>query len=203
MKRVIYGRKVGMSQFMNDEGVVTPVTLIKCDPLTIIKKLNNNGVESLLVGIEEVSDKKLNKPKLGLFKKNNTKSFKKIKEYRLDEIGDYDSNSQISIDDFEGVEKVTVRTKSIGRGFSGTIKRHNFGRGPMTHGSKNHRLPGSIGGGTDPGRVFKGTRMGGRKGNSNVTIKNLSVVKIDKDNGLIFIKGSVPGKKNNLVEIFS
>jgi len=203
MKRVIYGRKVGMSQFMNDEGVVTPVTLIKCGPLTIIKKLNNNGVESLLVGIEEVSDKKLNKPKLGLFKKNNTKSFKKIKEYRLDEIGDYDSNSQISIDDFEGVDKVTVRTKSIGRGFSGTIKRHSFGRGPMTHGSKNHRLPGSIGGGTDPGRVFKGTRMGGRKGNSNVTIKNLSVVKVDKDNGLIFIKGSVPGKKNNLVEIFS
>jgi large subunit ribosomal protein L3 len=203
MQKVIYGKKIGMSQIIDSEGVVASTTLIKVLPLTVVKKVVNNNVESILVGFEEIDSKKLNKPKQGLFEKNKTKSFKRIKEYRLDDISSLNSNDEMDISLFEEKEKVNVRGKSIGKGFAGTIKRHHFSRGPMTHGSKNHRLPGSIGGGTDPGRVFKGTKMGGRLGNKYNTIKNLEILKIDVENGIVFLKGSIPGKKNNLVEIFN
>ncbi|RAP35229.1 50S ribosomal protein L3 [Candidatus Marinamargulisbacteria bacterium SCGC AAA071-K20] len=203
MEKVIYGKKLGMSQHIDADGIVTPVTLVKVMPLTVIKKLNNNKVDSILIGMNEVEEKKLNKPKIGLFKKNNTKCFKYIREFKLSDIDSYNSNDEIGISNFEENEKIHVRGKNIGKGFAGTIKRHHFSRGPMTHGSKNHRLPGSIGGGTDPGRVFKGTKMGGRLGNKYITMKNLIILKIDSEKELILIKGSIPGKKNNLVEIFN
>jgi len=147
--------------------------------------------------------KKPSKPQLGLFKAKNIEPKKYLKEFRVENPADFQLSQEIKVDQFLENESVKVKSKTIGRGFTGTIRRHNFSRGPMSHGSKSHRLPGSIGAGTDPSHIFKGKRMGGHYGDENVTMLNLQVVKIDLERNLVFIKGAVPGKKNNLVEIFN
>ena len=201
MKKFVFGRKVGMTQVIKEDGQVLPVTVLQVGPATVVSKVKEGAV--VLLGFDEVEEKRLTKPKKGFFKKQKTKGFRVLKECSLDAASDLSVNDLVGLDQFSEDDVVTVSGKSIGKGFAGTIKRHKFGRGPMSHGSKNHRLPGSIGGGTTPGRVLKGTRMGGRLGGVRVTVKNLRVVKVDSESGLLFIKGGVPGKKGTLLEIFS
>jgi len=205
MKKFILGKKIGMTQIIEDSGEVVPVTVLEVEPCKIVdlRTSEKNGYEAVVVGSGVPKEDKLNKPMKGYFKSKKVDPAKVLKEFRVDSTESYEINQEVSLDQFEKDEKVNVKSKSIGRGFAGTIKRHGFARGPMTHGSKNHRLPGSIGAGTDPARVFKGTRMGGHMGDEFVTTKNLVVVRVDSQKGVILIKGSVPGKKNNLVEIYN
>jgi len=199
----LLGKKVGMTQVYDSKGVLQPVTVIQAGPcvVTQVKTESSDGYTSLQLGYEEVKDKKLNKPLLGHLKKNNLKSFRNLKEFRVDSSELKELGSTIDVSLFNENDKVDVSGQSIGKGFQGNVKRHHFGRGPMTHGSKNHRLPGSIGAGTTPSRVYKGKRMAGRMGNEKVTMKNLTVVKVDKENNLLLVKGSVPGVENGLLVI--
>ena len=205
MKKFLLGKKIGMTQIFTSDGNVTPVTVVRADPCKVIKKktLDTDKYEAIVLGNEKCEERVLNKPDKGqFFSKDESECFKKIIEFRGDikkfEIGDY-----IGVSIFNEDEKISVQGISIGKGFSGTIRRHNFKRGPMTHGSKSHRIPGSIGGGTTPGRVLKGKKMAGRMGNSLRTIKNLSIVKIDEEMHLIYIKGAVPGKPGGLLKMFN
>lgn len=203
MNKFCLAKKIGMTQFIDEEGIVSPVTVLELEPACVIKfkTKDKDGYDAVVVGYNQVNPEKLNKPDRGLFSKLGTAFYKHIKEFRVNETSEYELAKSIDFSQFSDESDLTVRSRSIGKGFAGTIKRHNFSRGLMSHGSKSHRLPGSIGGGTDPGRVFKGLRMGGHHGDARVTVKNLKIVKI-VDN-LLYLKGSVPGKKNNLVEIFS
>lgn len=205
MKKFILGKKIGMTQIIEDSGEVVPVTVLEVEPCKVVdlRTSEKNGYEAVVVGSGTPKEGKVNKPLQGFFKSKKVDPAKVLKEFRVDSTEGFEVNQEISLTQFEKDEKVNVKSKSIGRGFAGTIKRHGFARGPMTHGSKNHRLPGSIGAGTDPARVFKGTRMGGHMGDEFVTTKNLVVVRVDANKGVILIKGSVPGKKNNLVEIYN
>ena len=202
MKKFAFGTKVGMTQILGEDGIIIPVTVLKVDPSLVVETClkEKHGFDGSIIGYGDIKEKHLSKPKAGYFSKHNCKPRKLIKGVK---ISGFDQNSEINVDVFEGDVFVNIRAKTIGHGFTGTIKRHNFSRGPMTHGSKSHRLPGSIGAGTSPGRVFKGTRMGGRDGNKYITVKNLKVVSIDKEKGLLLVKGAVPGKRNNLLEIFN
>lgn len=203
MKKFCLAKKIGMTQYMNEDGVVSPVTVLKVEPASVVtfKTKDKDGYDAVVVGYNKVEAEKLNQPDRGVFAKLGTDFFKYIKEFRVSLVSDYEKGNVIDFSQFSDEIVLTVKSKSIGKGFSGTIKRHNFSRGPMSHGSKSHRLPGSIGGGTDPGRVFKGTKMGGHQGDAYITMRNLKIIKI-VDN-LLYLRGSVPGKKNNLVEIFS
>lgn len=202
MNKFAFGTKVGMTQIMGENGEVVPVTVLKIGTSLVVEKCakDTHGFDGVVLGYGDVKDKHLNKPKAGYFKKKNAEPKRVLKGVKL---ADLEEKAEITVDIFEGESFVTVRGKTMGRGFAGTIKRHNFRRGPMAHGSKNHRLPGSIGAGTYPGRVFKGTRMSGRYGNKYITVKNLKIVSIDKEKGLLLVKGAVPGKANNLLEIFN
>lgn len=203
MKKFFIGKKVGMTQLINDDGKVTPVTVLQARPCVVVDLHEVEGaVATVVLGIGEVKEKKLNKPRRGYFEKKGIAPKKYLKGFRVSNGLDYVVGAEITADIFNVDEKVSIRAKTIGRGFTGTIKRHNFSRGPMAHGSKSHRIPGSIGAGTTPGRVYKGVRMAGHYGDAFVTIKNLSVVKIDSENNLIFVAGAVPGK-TGFVEIFS
>lgn len=203
MKKMIIGKKVGMTQLITEDGTIEPVTVINVGPVTVIDVLTQekNGYSAIKVGFESIEVKKLNKPEMGFYKKNNLEPKKYIKEFRLDNSGEYTIGQEISIDQFKVSETVNVQGKSSGCGFSGTIKRWNFSRGPMSHGSKSHRIPGSIGGGTSPGRVIKGKKMAGQYGNETVTVKNLKIAKVDSEKSLIYLVGAVPGKRDNVIVI--
>jgi large subunit ribosomal protein L3 len=201
MKKFILGKKVGMTQIINEDGLVLPVTVVKVDKCTVVRIIqeDKSGYNAVLLGYGE--KKKCNRPQAIFFEKAGVDPKKVLREFRNEEIDTYKVGEEIAADIFEKNEKVNVRGRSIGKGFQGTVKRHNFSRGPMTHGSKNHRRPGSIGGGTTPGRVIKGKKMPGHMGNENVCIKNVKVVLVDKESGLIYLNGAVPGKKESLVSL--
>ena len=203
MKKIILGLKLGMSQVIKENGEVVPVTAVQIMDNMVLDVLNSDSDGAgMVLGVGSIKEKKLSKPMKGQFDRYKKGYFKYIKNYKLDDAGGFKAGSPLSLDMFEKDERVSVRGRTIGKGFAGTIKRHNFSRGPMTHGSKNHRQPGSLGGGTDPGRVFKGTRMGGRMGNVYRTVKNLCIVEVDKESSVLYIKGALPGKVS-LVEIFN
>jgi large subunit ribosomal protein L3 len=199
----LIGKKVGMTQVYDSNGVLQPVTVIQAGPcvVTQVKTETTDGYTALQLGYEEVKEKKLNKPLLGHLKKNNLKPLRYLKEFRVNDSILKAVGQKVDVSLFNENDKVDISGKSIGKGFQGNVKRHHFGRGPMTHGSKNHRLPGSIGAGTTPSRVYKGKRMAGRMGNKKVTVKNLTVVKVDKENNLLIVKGSVPGVEGGLLVI--
>ncbi len=203
MNKFLIGKKVGMTQLILEDGRVQPVTVVLVDPCIVLsqKIKQNDGYDAVVLGCESVSDGKLNKPKLGYFKALGVEPLKHVKEFRVNNPEKFELKSELSVDVFEAGEIVNVRGKSIGKGFQGTVKRHNFSRGLMTHGSKSHRLPGSIGAGTDMSHVLKGTRMGGHMGNEWVTQEGVEVVRVDKSKNLLFVKGSIPGKKNNRLYI--
>lgn len=199
----LYGEKLGMTQVYNEEGMAIPVTVIKLEKLTVtqIKTKDTDGYNAIQVGFCETKKRKLTKAELGRLEKNNLPAFKYLREFRINDPEKYEIGQEIDLSEFEKVEKVDVTGRSIGKGFQGTIKRHNFARGPMSHGSKNHRLPGSIGAGTTPSRVYRGKKMAGNMGNEKVTVKKLKIVKLDKDKNLILVKGAVPGNEGNLLSI--
>ncbi|OGI02722.1 MAG: 50S ribosomal protein L3 [Candidatus Melainabacteria bacterium GWF2_37_15] len=192
-----------MTQIYDEDGLAIPVTVIKLEKLTVtqIKTKNNDGYNAIQVGFGEVKKRKLTKAELSHLEKNNLPAFKYLREFKVENPQEFKIGQEIDFSVWESVKKVDVTGKSIGKGFQGTVKLHNFSRGPMTHGSKNHREPGSIGAGTTPGRVIKGLKMAGQMGNKQVTVKKLTLVRIDKDKNLLLIKGSVPGPEGKMVAI--
>jgi large subunit ribosomal protein L3 len=199
----LFGEKLGMTQVYDENGLVIPVTVIKIEKLTVtqVKTKATDGYNAIQVGFCEAKAKHVTKAEQGHLGKKKLPLFKYLKEFKVDNAAEYSVGQEIDLSIIENVEKVDVTGKSIGKGFQGTIKRHNFSRGPMSHGSKNHRLPGSIGAGTTPGRVYKNQKMAGNMGNEQVTVTKLKVVKIDKERNLVLIKGSVPGPEGKIVKI--
>ena len=199
----VIGKKLGMTQIFDEQGLAIPVTVIKVDEMVVtqVKTVETDGYNAIQVGTVPAKEKHLTKAQLGHFKKNNLSNYRHLQEFRVENPQDYKVGDKIELSVLENVEKVDVTGKSIGKGFQGTVKRWNFGRGPMAHGSKNHREPGSIGAGTTPSRVIKGKRMAGNMGNERVTITKLKLVKVDSANGLVLVKGSVPGCEGRLVTI--
>jgi len=199
----ILGTKVGMTQIFDESGKSVPVTVIQAGPCTVtqIKTKETDGYMAVQLGYGEVSQKALNKPELGHLSKVGAGPLRHLKEYRLADSVQYELGGEVKVDIFEPGQIVDVIGTSIGRGFAGYQKRHNFRRGPMAHGSKNHRLPGSIGPGTTPGRVYPGRRMAGRMGGCQVTIRKLTIVRVDTERNLLLVKGSVPGKPGGLLNV--
>ncbi len=200
----VIGEKLGMTQVYDENGLCIPVTVIKIEPATVcqIKTDETDGYNAIQVGVVSAKEKHLTKAQIGHFKKNNLENFRHLQEFRIDNPQDYTVGQKIELSSvITDAIKVDVTGKSIGKGFQGTVKRHNFSRGPMAHGSKNHREPGSIGAGTTPGRIYKGKRMAGNMGNERVTVSKLTVVKVDSDKNLLLVKGSVPGPEGKLVTI--
>jgi large subunit ribosomal protein L3 len=200
----ILGTKLGMTQVFDENGNAVPVTVIKAGPcyVTQVKTKATDGYESVQLGYDEVKEKALTKPELKHIAKAGVETpLRHLQEFRVDKADNWQPGQAIKPDIFSVGQIVDVVGTSIGRGFAGYQKRHNFGRGPMAHGSKNHRLPGSTGAGTTPGRVFPGKKMAGRMGGCRVTVKKLAVVQIDADRDLILIQGSIPGKPGGLVRI--
>lgn len=199
----ILGTKLGMTQIFDEAGKAIPVTVIQAGPCTVtqVKTQQTDGYSAIQVGFGETKPKVLNRPKLGHLAKSSAPALRHLREYRIDNAGEYQLGQQIKADIFSAGQIVDVVGKSIGRGFAGNQKRNNFGRGPMSHGSKNHRAPGSIGAGTTPGRVYPGKRLAGRLGGKRVTIRKLTVVRVDSERNLILIKGAVPGKPGTLLSI--
>lgn len=199
----VIGKKLGMTQVFDDKGLAIPVTVIKVDPLTVtqVKTVETDGYNAIQVGLVPAKEKHLTKAQIGHFAKNKLENFRQLQEFRVDNPEDFKVGQQIDLTVLSDIAKVDVTAKSIGKGFQGTVKRWNFSRGPMAHGSKNHREPGSIGAGTTPGRVIKGKKMPGNMGNERVTITKLTVVKVDNDNSLLLIKGSVPGPEGKMVTV--
>ncbi|MGD1855339.1 MAG: 50S ribosomal protein L3 [Leptolyngbyaceae cyanobacterium] len=199
----ILGTKLGMTQVFDDTGNAVPVTVIQAGPcvVTQVKTQQTDGYCAVQLGYQEVAEKALNKPKLGHLRKSGDASLRHLREYRIDDSSTFELGQTLSADIFEAGQLVDVSGKSIGKGFAGNQKRHNFSRGPMTHGSKNHRLPGSIGPGTTPGRVYPGKKMAGQLGNVKVTVRKLAVVKVDSERNVLLIRGAVPGKPGALLNI--
>jgi large subunit ribosomal protein L3 len=199
----ILGVKLGMTQIFDESGLAIPVTVIKAGPcvITQLKTQKKEGYEAIQIGYSQTSQHKLSKPQLGHLEKSDLPPLKYLREYRVDSIELYSINQKITVDSFEIGQSVAVSGRSIGKGFQGTVKRYNFTRGPMTHGSKNHRAPGSIGQGSSPGKVHKGKKMAGRLGGGQSTVKNLKVIHINNANNLLVVQGAVPGKTGNLLSI--
>jgi large subunit ribosomal protein L3 len=200
------GRKIGMTQvFDPDDGHVERVTVIEAGPcfVTGIRRAERDGYDAIQLAFGETTEKRLNKPKLGLLKKAGVGTLRYLREFR-GEPGELEVGAEIKVDAvFEKGQTVKVSGVSKGKGFAGTIKRHNFHRGPVSHGSHNVRAPGSIGASADPARVFKGIRGPGQMGNKRVTQGGLEVVDVRADQNLLFVRGSVPGPKGSVVEIRS
>ena len=199
----VIGKKVGMTQIFDSEGLAVPVTVIKVDSIVVtqVKTVETDGYNAIQFGTIAAKEKHLTKAEIGHFKKNGLNNYRHLQEFRVENPADFKVGQEIDLSVLNDVQKVDVTGTSIGKGFQGTVKRWNFGRGPMAHGSKNHREPGSIGAGTTPSRVIKGKRMAGNMGNERVTITKLKLVKVDSENGLVLVKGSVPGCEGRLVTI--
>ena len=201
MKKAILTKKVGMTQIFNEDGVLTPVTVLQAGPcvVTQVKTVENDGYSAVQVGYEDIREKLVNKPKKGHFAKAGVAAKRFLKEFRLEDAESYTLGQEIKADVFAAGDKVDATAKSKGKGFQGAIKRHGQSRGPMAHGSKYHRHAGSNGSATTPGRVFKGKHMPGHMGAVRVTVQNLEVVSVDAEKNLILVKGAVPGPKKSLV----
>jgi len=199
----ILGKKLGMSQLFDEQGRAVPVTLIEAGPcrITQLKSADTDGYAAVQIGFQLIREKLLNKPSKGHLSKSGGDLLRHLREYRVENSSEFELGASITVDDFEKGQKVDVSGDTMGRGFAGYQKRHGFSRGPMSHGSKNHRLPGSTGAGTTPGRVYPGKRMAGRFGGKKVTTRGLEILKIDIDQNLLVVKGSVPGKPGSLLNI--
>ena len=199
----ILGKKLGMSQFFDDTGKSIPVTVIEAGPcrITQLKSTSTDGYTAVQLGFGDIREKLVNKPAAGHLAKSGEELLRHLREYRVDSVDGLSLGSSITVSDFEAGQKVDVSGDTMGRGFAGLQKRHGFSRGPMSHGSKNHREPGSIGAGTTPGRVYPGKRMAGRYGGKQITTKGLVILKVDTERNLLVVKGSVPGKPGSLLNI--
>ena len=199
----LLGNKIGMTQIFDESGNIIPVTILKVGPcvITQVKTKSKDGYDAIQIGYGNVSSKSLTQPELGHLQKSNIQPLKYLKEFPILENNEFNLGQILNVDSFSPGQLVNIRGKTVGKGFSGLQKRYNFTRGPMTHGSKNHRAPGSIGMGTTPGRVLPGKKMAGQLGNKVTTIKKLKVIQINLEENILVIKGSVPGKPGNLLSI--
>ena len=199
----LLGNKIGMTQIFDESGNIIPVTILKVGPciITQIKTEMKDGYNAIQVGYGDTSNKSLTQPELGHLHKSNIPSLRYLKEFRVENVEEFEVGQVLNVDLLSLNQLVNIKGKTIGKGFSGLQKRHNFTRGPMTHGSKNHRAPGSIGMGTTPGRVLPGKKMAGQLGNKFTTIKKLKVIQLSSEENILIIKGSVPGKPGNLLSI--
>jgi large subunit ribosomal protein L3 len=200
MAKVILGKKIGMTQIFDQDGKIVPVTAIEAGPcvITQIKNQSSDGYNAIQVGYGPIKNKNVNKPMKGFFNKVNLTPVRFLREFRVENTGDYQIGQELTVADFENGNKIDVIGISKGKGFAGTIKRWGQRRGPMAHGSKNHRRPASAGA-KGPARVFKGKKSPGRMGGERVTVQNLEVVKVYPEQNLLLVKGAVPGPKKGLV----
>lgn len=199
----ILAKKIGMTQIFED-GKFIPVTVVEAGPNFVLQKktVENDGYTALQLGFDEKKEKNTTKPVMGIFKKVGVNPQRFVKELRVDSVEGYELGQEIKVDVLAGVEFVDITGTSKGKGTSGVMKRHGFGGNRASHGvSRNHRLGGSIGMSTWPGKVLKGKRMAGQYGNETVTVQNLKVVKVDAENNLLLIKGAVPGSKNSYIVV--
>jgi large subunit ribosomal protein L3 len=200
MATAVYGRKKHMTQAFQDDGTLVSVTVIEVEPnlVTAVRSTDTDGYEAVQVGFGAVKSNRVTKAHAGAFARLDAPPRRHLKELRgvTGEVGD-----TIGADVFEVGDKVHVSATSKGRGFQGTVKRHGFGRGPVSHGSHNIRQPGSVGASADPARIFKGQKMPGQMGNEAVTVRNLEVVAVDAENNELWVRGGVPGGKNAVVKI--
>ena len=203
MKKAILATKVGMTQIFDENGALIPVTVLQAGPcvVTQVKTVENDGYEAVQVGFVDKRDKLVSKPAKGHFDKAGVSYKRCVRELKLENAGEYSVKDEIKADVFAVGDRIDATAISKGKGFQGAIKRHGQHRGPMAHGSKFHRHQGSNGSATTPGRVFKGKGMPGHMGHVQVTVKNLTVVKVDAENNLILVKGAVPGPKKSLVTV--
>ena len=199
----LLGNKIGMTQIFDESGNIIPVTIIKVGPciITQIKTKVKDGYDAIQVGYSNTSNKLLTQSELGHLQKSNIQPLKYLKEFRINNVTEFEVGQILNVNLLSVDQLVNIKGKTVGKGFSGLQKRHNFTRGPMTHGSKNHRAPGSIGMGTTPGRVLPGKKMAGQMGNKLTTIKKLKVIQLSSEENILIIKGSVPGKPGNLLSI--
>lgn len=202
MKKAILGKKVGMTQVFTKEGLAVPVTVVETGPCFVVlkKTVEKDGYGAIQVGFGEKRERLFNKPAKGHFSKAGVRPLRFLKELRIDDWDSYQVGQEIKADLFSAGEKVDVVGTSKGKGFAGAIKRHNFHRGPMAHGSKYHRRPGSLGA-KGPARVYKGRKLPGHMGAARVTVQNLEVVRVDADRNLLAIKGAIPGPRGGLIMI--
>ena len=205
MKKAILATKVGMTQIFNDDGVLTPVTVLQAGPcvVTQVKTVENDGYSAVQVGFVDKREKLVAKPQKGAFDKAGVSYKRYVRELKLDDAESYEVKQEIKADMFAAGDKVDATAISKGKGFQGAIKRHGQSRGPMAHGSKYHRHAGSNRACSDPSKVFKGKRMAGHMGAKQITVQNLEVIRVDAENNLILVKGAVPGPKKALVTVKS
>lgn len=203
MKKAIIARKVGMTQIFMEDGSFVPVTVLQAGPCTVaqVKTLDNDGYSAVQLGFEEKKEKHTTRPLQGHFKKAGVNFQKYLKEFKLEGSESYELGQIINAGVFEVGDLVDVSGVSKGKGFQGSIKRHKQGRGPMSHGSKSHRVSGSMGSATSPGEVPKGKKLPGHMGAEKVTVQNLEVLRVDAEDNVILVKGAVPGPKKAIVTI--
>lgn len=203
MKKAIIAQKVGMTQIFLEDGTIVPVTVLQAGPCTVtqVKTVKNDGYSAVQLGFEDKKEKHTTKPLQGHFKKAGSEFKRHLKEFKLVDAENYELGQSITADVFEVGDLVDVSGVSKGKGFQGSIKRHGQSRGPMAHGSKSHRVSGSMGACSSPSRVFPGKALPGHMGAEKVTVQNLEVVRIDADDNVILVKGAVPGPKKAIVTI--
>lgn len=203
MLNTIYGKKLGMTQLFMEDDTVVAVTVIQAEPnvVTQVKTKDSDGYEALQMGFGAIKDQKVNKPMAGHFKAQGAKPKRYLREVRVENAADYKVGDEQTVAAFNEIAKVDVTATSKGKGFAGVMKRYGFRGGPGGHGAHFHRAPGSVGQCATPSRVFKGVRLPGHMGCDVVTTKNLDVIRIDEDQNLIMVKGSVPGGKNGVVRV--
>jgi large subunit ribosomal protein L3 len=195
----VIGRKVGMTQVFAEDGTMVPVSVVSIEPNTVteLRTLERDGYTAVQVGAGTA--KRLSKPRLGQLK--DLPRVRDVREFRVDDVSPFSVGQKLDVSLFEAGEAVDITGVSKGKGFAGTVKRHHFRRGPETHGSDSHRAPGSIGGGTTPGKVFKGSGMAGHMGHERVTVKGATIVRTDAERNLLLVRGPVPGPRNALIVV--
>ena len=203
MKKAILAKKIGMTQIFDEANMLIPVTVLEAGPCTVVQKktVENDGYEAIQLGFIDAKEKQLIKPEKGHFAKAGVTAKKHLKEFRLEDISAYEVGTEIKADAFVAGDKIDVVGISKGKGYQGTIKKYNQSRGPMGHGSKSHRVAGSMGAATSPGRVMKGKGLPSHMGSVQITVQNLEVVRVDAEKNLILVKGAVPGSKGTIITI--
>lgn len=203
MINAIYGRKIGMTQIFGEDDRILPVTVIKAEPNKVcqVKTQATDGYEAVQLGFGAIKPNKVNKPMAGHFAKQGTDPVRYLREVRVEDASEYQVGDEQTVAAFADVKKVDVTGTSKGKGFAGVMKRWHFRGGPGGHGAHFHRAPGSVGQCATPSRVFKGLKLPGHMGCDTVTVKNLDVVRIDEEQGLILVKGAIPGSKNGIVRV--
>ncbi len=203
MQKAILARKIGMTQIFMEDGVLVPVTVLQAGPCTVtqVKTVDNDGYSAVQIGFEALKESRVNQPLKGHFAKAGVEAKRYLQEFRLEDSENYEVGQEITVEAFAAGDIIDATGTSKGKGFQGNIKRHNQTRGPMAHGSKYHRRPGSMGQASSPAKVFKGKKLPGHMGAVKITVQNLEVVRVDAEQNLLLVKGAVPGPKKSIITI--